>query len=234
MPNNSVTWTAKGRKHGAPPAPLLPIDVEESDKRVRRNPNDPPYGTPIDTPLAIELIRNLWKAIDDAELFKLKAQYKVLINQLTEKKGYDQDVQLKLEKLVDKNADWLEDLLKNSFAMTVDKSIVLKMLSQPGCEGIRFYLCLKKETANENKNVPGTLSLVSVGVDLEARDLNYEYDKTKHDLVNIPNIENCSLNAEYKFVLGTDPFDQSATNEKDIEPFVLFKYANHKYKYINK
>lgn len=231
MPKNPVTWSVKGRKHGKAPDPLLSIDLQESGKRMGK-PGNPPFGTPVDTPLAIELIRNLWKEIDDAKLFELKAQYKVLIDE-AEKHGFT-EVKPKIENLVYKNADWLEELLKNSFAMTVDRTVILKILSQPGCEGLRFYLCLKKEKGKENKNVPGTLSLVSVGVDIDTRDLNYDYEKEKHDLTNIPDIENCSMGVEYKSVLGKDPFDQTATTEDDIQPFVLFKYANHKFKYQKK
>jgi hypothetical protein len=229
--SHSVKWIAKGRKRSNPGDPRVPIDIQESDKRVRRHPNDPPYGTAIDTPLAIELIRNLWQAIDADQLLTLKAQYKNLINQLseekepTEKKGYNKDIEAQIEKLVIKNAQWLEDLIKHSFALTADKNLMLKMLSQPGCEGLRFYLCMKKEKDAQ------TLSLVSVGVDINARDLNYDYDKDKHELTAIPDIENCSLNGEYLHSPGIDPFNQGTTSEDDIQPYVLLKYANFKFKY---
>ena len=109
----------------------------------------------------------------------------------------------------------------------VDKNILLKAISQPGCEGIRFYLCMKTE--NDQGKPAEVLSLVTVGVDIKGKDLNYEYDSAKHNLDSISNIENDSLNGEYGHTLQRDPFDSA--NSKEMKPFVLFKYANHKFKY---
>src|SRR3954470_4839134 len=43
----------------------------------------------------------------------------------------------------DESNSQLFALIDNSFGITLDKSILLQTLSQPGCEGIRFYLGTK-------------------------------------------------------------------------------------------
>jgi hypothetical protein len=100
------------------------------------------------------------------------------------------------------------------------------MLSQPRCEGIRFYLCLNKEDKGKNQ-----LSIVSVGVDIEGTDLNFADDPSKHDTSTIQLMENDYCSCEYAKILKKDPFDKSTTSESDIEPYVPFKYANHEFKY---
>src|ERR1700752_2897767 len=79
--------------------------------------------------------------------------------------------------------DWLIELLRNSFAVTMDKSILLKTLSQPECEGIRYYLAMKRRPENQYKQKdeveltdsegkPVKLTLVTVGVDKVGTDLH--------------------------------------------------------------
>jgi hypothetical protein len=50
-------------------------------------------------------------------------------------------------------------MMEGSFAITFDKNVLLKTISQPKCEGIRFYLCVKKGPGDKD-----VLSLVTVGV----------------------------------------------------------------------
>jgi hypothetical protein len=60
------------------------------------------------------------------------------------------------------------NLYNLAYGVTFDKTIVLKILSQPNCEGLRSYLCARKLT-------DGSIhySLVMVGVDCNGFDLNY-------------------------------------------------------------
>src|SRR5215208_409621 len=41
------------------------------------------------------------------------------------------------------NLEELKKLLQGTFAITLDKNVLLKTISQPRCEGIRFYLAMK-------------------------------------------------------------------------------------------
>jgi hypothetical protein len=79
-------------------------------------------------------------------------------------------------------------LLNRSSAITFDKNILLKTLSQPGCEGVRFYLCKKtlSDGIHELTEENDYLSLVTVGVDKEGHDLDYvvEGELTDNSLVS--------------------------------------------------
>ena len=67
---------------------------------------------------------------------------------------------------------WIKNLIEKGPGVTFDKNILLKMISQPRCEGIRFYPALK------SKGKEFFLSLVIVGVNSEGYDLHYnEGDK---------------------------------------------------------
>lgn len=105
----------------------------------------------------------------------------------------------------------LRQLLEGSFAITLDKNVLLKTISQPKCEGIRFYLCVKKGTKGED-----LLSLVTVGVDEKGVDLLYEY----REGTDVRSIPTRSLIAEY----GYPPGRLSQTSPT-VDPFVLFKFA---------
>ncbi len=107
----------------------------------------------------------------------------------------------------------LKALLSGSFAITFDKSVLLKTLSQPKCEGIRFYLCLKQSEKNPAEQL---LSLVTVGVDEAGKDLLYEYQPG----IPIKDIPTRSLIAEY----GHPPWVMSQSGPS-IDPFVLFKLS---------
>jgi hypothetical protein len=52
--------------------------------------------------------------------------------------------------------------------VTFDKSQLLRIISQPRCEGVRFYHALRK---GSNGDMAATLVLV--GVDKDGFDLNY-------------------------------------------------------------
>jgi len=110
-----------------------------------------PQGRPIDANLAINFISALYAEVHDAygpedidslEHADIKERY--------------QNARKFLNKLVTLN-----------YGMTIDRDFALKILSQPGCEGIRGYLCLKKDDAE------APLSLVTIGVDGSGYDLRY-------------------------------------------------------------
>lgn len=107
----------------------------------------------------------------------------------------------------------LKALLTGSFAITFDKNVLLKTLSQPKCEGVRFYLCLKQTEKDPKKEM---LSLVTVGVDEAGKDLLYDYQQG----VPVKDIPTRSLVAEY----GHPPGIMSQTGPS-VDPFVLFKMS---------
>ena len=102
-------------------------------------------------------------------------------------------------------------MLEGSFAITLDKSVLLKTISQPRCEGVRFYLGMKVTEKQEN-----VLTLVTVGVDSAGKDLLYEFQEG----VRVADVPTRSLMAEYGHPPGI-----MATSGTAIDPFVLFKYS---------
>jgi hypothetical protein len=105
----------------------------------------------------------------------------------------------------------LRQLIEGTVAITLDRNVLLKTISQPKCEGIRFYLCVKPGTKGEN-----VLSLVTVGVDASGKDLLYEY-KEGTSLQDIPTR---SLVAEYGYPPG-----KLTASTPSLDPFVLFKFS---------
>lgn len=86
----------------------------------------------------------------------------------------------------------LGQLLITSFGMTLDRSLILKILSQPGCEGVRFYLCEKKGKLKDEFFI----SLALVGVDQMGQDLLYvEQDDPKKN--PFKHVTTTSLTGEY-------------------------------------
>ena len=120
--------------------------------------DDGPMGRPIDANLAVHLIGELYKTLDEAYGPKIDADLQNLTKeQLIE---HFQKSRVFLNMLVDLN-----------YGMTIDKNFALKLLSQPKCEGLRGYLCLKG--GNE-----APLSLVTVGIDKDGYDLKYNTAET--------------------------------------------------------
>jgi hypothetical protein len=106
------------------------------------------FGKPIDANLAIYLMANAIKATNQ------------LFSQMLH--GVDE-----------KDKDDFEALANNlyniAYGVTFDKTIILKILSQPNCEGLRSYLCARKVDCSTLPH----FSLVMVGVDINGFDLNY-------------------------------------------------------------
>ena len=103
----------------------------------------------------------------------------------------------------------LKHLIEGSFAITFDKNVLLKTISQPKCEGVRFYLCLKQAEQQED-----VLSLVTVGVDANGKDLLYEFQPG----IPVEDIQTRSLIAEYGY-----PPPRLQQSGPALDPFVLFK-----------
>jgi phage gp36-like protein len=223
--NLTPKWNIQGKKQ-ANPSILQRIEIKESDQIVGQSRGHDPYGVPIDAPLAVELIRELWKRVHAERVNEIQSDMNNLVRKLLlpDEKSIA-DIAAEIQNLGVKAQTWLDSLLHCSFALTVDRGLLLKVLSQPGCEGVRFYLCLNKHSDNTNQ-----LSIVSVGVDIDGTDLNFEYDPTRHDTTTVQFMENDSCTLEYAKILKKDPFDKGTT-ESDIEPYVLFKYANHEFRY---
>ena len=243
-----INWIIRGDQYGKEKQELDErspgINVWEVTRSVSMDDGDRLYGEPIDAQYAIYFIRNLWAKLDEKVkrwdetlqgLEKLYPRFKEILdqtNQSEETKGEIQELATTFETRIKKDHQWLINLLRNSCAITFDKSPLLKTLSQPRCEGIRFYLCLTdhyeghesaaEEEHEEGEKYSGKLSLVTVGVDKDGKDLHYEYDPGKHISPEIPNIENRSMCLEYPSIKGCRPSDPAF---RELEPYVLYKYA---------
>jgi len=118
--------------------------------------------------------------------------------------------------------DELKQLLVKSSAITIDKNGLLKTLSQPGCEGIRFYLC-KKIVALPDGSKESFASLVTVGVDAGGKDLHYNYvENALSEGLVAATLANTSLVSEF----AAPPPSTTTLPENNIEDkLVLLDYA---------
>lgn len=210
MENQEKTWIVYGHCYDAtPPKNYKPGYIKlpelESGLGMRKREDgakkDPPgivpeyFGVPVDSKLAVKLIKN--------GLIKKEGLTKKL-------KGLDLETK-----------NFIDNLVDLSYGITFDKTVMLKILSQPNCEGLRAYLCAR----NENETTPH-LSLVMVGVDMNGFDLNYDLNTTIKD----DEIPNQSLLVEYGYPPGgnTPP----VINKDKDEHYVLLRLAE-KYKDTN-
>lgn len=98
-----------------------------------------------------------------------------------------------------KDTGELVEMLKRSSAITIDKNTLLKTISQPGCEGIRFYPC-KKIVELSDGTKQSFVSLVTVGIDINGKDLHYDFIKgTLAKGLVTADIKNTSLVTEYNY-----------------------------------
>ncbi|WP_096356736.1 hypothetical protein [Mucilaginibacter gotjawali] len=104
------------------------------------------FGKPIEANLAIQMISAAHKST------------KAFFTALTEI----------AEKEKDLSFETANNIYNLMYGVTFDKTIILKILSQPNCEGIRSYL-----GARPLENGELHYSLVMVGVDMNGYDLNY-------------------------------------------------------------
>lgn len=169
----------------------IPEQVSNLDMRPVGSPpkattSDGKFGMPIEADLAVALIAKAYN-----ETLGL--------------------IDIKFKNEEDNEKDTLKKLFHLLYGVTFDKSLILKILSQPNCEGLRSYLCIRG--TGKDKHV----SLVMVGVNINGYDLNYDPG------VNIDGkIPTMSLIGEYGFPPG-------GSKEKDDEyideHYRLLKFA---------
>ena len=148
-------------------------------------------GTPVNTKLAIRYMRRFLKF------------YKLYLRTAEEKASKfhadnDKDALLELFK---NHVKFHQRVYHMSYGMTMEKDHALRLLSQPGCEGLRFYMCSKDMGGKE------VISLVVVGVDHRGYDLNFDpvdsLVSSKADGV-LDDVSDDSLGVEYNTPPYTD------------------------------
>jgi len=174
----------------------MSVDMEEGKG------DNQPYGIPVHAKLGIALI----------------ADFQALLLPLIEKLKSPE-----LAALLDIGlSDNLVDLLVRSSAITIDKNVLLKTLSQPKCEGVRFYLCKKVLDESEGKQ-RAYMSLVTVGVDAVGKDLHYDFKPGMlKDGLGAVDLATTSLVTEFH----APPPPRTGTFTENIDDkFVLLQYA---------
>ncbi len=209
MPQQTtIKWSTPGKKLNLDANGKLPdekepvkegtVDITETGNSFYLPDMEQPAiaGIPIDANLAVYLV-------------------KCLFDKLASMPG-------KPENVIE-NEKWLINLLLQSRAITVDKNVLLKTISQPGCEGVRYYLCTKPNEAAAEGEPGEILSFVMVGVDKDGKDLGYtfETDKAANIVDNIFGIETTSLLSEYSF----PPPPRTFTKASGMETYILGGYA---------
>jgi hypothetical protein len=157
------------------------------------------FGLPIDADLAVHFIQNL---LPDALGF---------LDKDLKRDGESSD-----ELADDQNINKLlfaDKLINLTYGITFDKNIILKILSQPGCEGLRCYLCSRKEESKKDH-----YSLVLVGVNRYGYDLNFD----KIDTSDTESVKTQSLIAEY----GYPPNGKTLKDIVKDPHYVLLNLAN--------
>jgi hypothetical protein len=218
-------WTIPGKvykKDG--PATDEPIIFQEE---LQTN-----NSTPVNAPLAVSLMTQLIGLIPPEILYPKKFKpiskqlddwYRRLVQMRKNEKPDElesaeeefQDILNKIKKLENVTVR----LLRNSLAVTADKGTLLKALSQPGCEGLRFYQCVSGNTTVN----PDMLSFVFLAVDKDRNDLSHKFNSSiKKDIERIPTT---SFSAEYNKTSGPIDFYHLDETNPDLQPYVLLKYA---------
>ena len=165
-PQNS-SWKVQGRKFDSD-NPDEPCDDQEltipQTKLCVQLPGyeDMPLGRHIDANLAVHFISNFLKHIKTIYYPDPSPEFQEFLNDPKNEE---------FNSFVTKTRDFHRRVLELNYGMSIDKNILLKVLSQPDCEGVRFYLCFKPNDDPKKQKI----SLVMVGIDCEGRDLNYTF-----------------------------------------------------------
>lgn len=181
MKSLQPAWHIKGKESDPTNRETGTVDtviaVKEGPPNVHiENMSSAMYGQPITAKLAVELMANLIRLLQDN-------------HQLPQ----------------------LKHLIEAALGITFDRSMLLKILSQPQCEGLRFYPCVKVLNGTQY------FSLVVVGVDALGFDLNYTaVDPGKK--LNVKDLDGGSLTSEYAH--PPDTFESFRPN------FILHGYAS--------
>ncbi|KQS33828.1 hypothetical protein [Dyadobacter sp. Leaf189] len=181
------------------PGSLSEIDIEyklANDSEVTG------YGAFFHDKSSIMIINEYWEdlAKEESDLKRLKKE----LDELRQRKKENSDGTDK-ENTDTKELDFLDkaiaisDQLVNSLEISLDNRIVaveigkemlMMILSQPKCEGLRFYQArgvLPEEVDNETqyklKN-PGETTLVAVGMDIDGNDLGVSASKKNTSIMN--------------------------------------------------
>ncbi len=170
-----------------------------------------PYGIPIDATLAINLISDFHQLLNGEIKRKFLEGGSFAFGFLESEEETKNFIE---------STSTLVEILRRSSAITIDKNILLKTLSQPGCEGLRFYLC-KKSVKGED-----FISLVTVGVDKHGKDHLYDHSSDNTEVKGAP-IENRSLVSEYGFPPGGGGSGKSELSLREIygSPYPLLNHA---------
>lgn len=241
-PSNDIKWIALGQTLNSVqtgrPQEISGIEIHEIEgEQTITIPEAERMvaGIPIDADLAIFFIRKLWHAVDKYSLATIAKDTKENLEDLFAllpkdfKKDNDDFLEKKMSAINDlalKAENWLVTLLGNSFAITISKSMLLKTLSQPCCEGVRFYLCLKDfPKPPKDPKVPGILTLATVGVDRENRDLHYKSPREEHDpkskkILKVDNVSFCS-----EYALTANRVLPNELKDDHLKPYVLYQYS---------
>lgn len=229
MKTPDTSWKIKGScfdpNKPDVPKPNRSLTIPEQGTSVTMPGCTDPFGRPIDANLALRYIANF------------KNSFKILFK----KHHADFDEALdslepdELKQTIKKTRDLHKKIMKLNYGMTLDKNLAQKLLSQPGCEGLRFYLCSRG-------NAYDHISLVVVGVDQCGYDLNYKnpkitYCKNAGEVAVVPGTNDTppvadvpisSLTGEYV----TPPYDDNGgvstdaqTNSDFYDRFVLLNIA---------
>lgn len=188
---NKAEWVVMNAKRFNQDNPDEPVPGRlQYDPRKKQQTIEPPLmpgGFPVDADVAVRFISNFINNYEskNADNFDKETNPKILQDAL---KGLNL---------------FIKQVLDVTYGISFDKDIILKILSQPGCTGIRMYLC---DRARDEKN---HVSLVVVGVNDEQFDLNY--DNVGLTDANLPNY---SIIAEY----GYPPGKTVSVKEKSIDP----------------
>jgi hypothetical protein len=163
------------------------------------------FGKPIDANLAVHLIKRSYGAVneilDNVDLLKSLTH---------SEKDLSKDEKDKIK----------QEMLNMMYGVTFDKTVILKILSQPNCEGIRSYFCKRKD---------GHLSIALIGVDGCGFDLNYDPNAPKVVAKTAGPPPNNSLIIEYGYPpSGPGIVDQEMENGKTKfdSHYVLLNYIN--------
>lgn len=196
-----------------------PITIPEQLSNLAMKPHPPsktdlpksipppdPFGMPIEAGLAVNLI----KAAYDS----LKPLFEGYLDSFH---GNDKE----------KATKTMIDLQNIAYGVAFNKTLLLKILSQPNCEGIRSYLCAREGGDGLH------YSLVMVGIDANGYDLNYYpatnpappgYEFSK-DITLANSITTYSLVGEYGNPPGTGGIVQNGKELYIDEHYYLLKQA---------